>query len=465
MASKAKIYLYKEGNECENITGGWITQDITGRIPSIIGNIDNKLYLNSANDKMGILKCYNSLNLSMYSNLYVDTENSIVSSTYTFTKIGLWDKLDFYNNNITFGYEYTKSYPRQILDISLKDVLTVVYVGFCCNCYTQNTLSIYNMWLKTKENVISINSQDTSSINFSCNDLDNLITITKTEVYINNILSETYEDTFDNLTYNIDNSLCTIGKNNISIKVTYTQGDDIYETVEEILTHTATVNNLPTTSSLKDVIDRQELLNNSIEIQKNNLKNILVGKNVEVTEEDKMSILIDKVDLLGKYDDGKLWLYKDGDNLKNISKVAKNENGNGVISVSFDNECIKIINNENSTLGATSNNALSIGINSKIDISKYTKIKCEFTSIVNNYNTGKTSIILLSSSNYTYNTWQEDYVGVFSKYRKQLGNETKSIVECDITNINELSYISVNVVGNNSMRSASVSIHKIWLEK
>lgn len=455
MSSKAKIYLYKEGNECENITGGWITQDITGRIPSIIGNIDNKLYLNSANDKMGILKCYNSLNLSMYSNLYVDTENSIVSSTYAFTKIGLWDKLDFYNNNITFGYEYKKSYPRQILDISLKDVLTVVYVGFCCNCYTQNTLSIYNMWLKTKENVISINSQDTSSINFSCNDLDNLITITKTEVYINNILSETYEDTFDNLTYNIDNSLCTIGKNNISIKVTYTQGDDIYETVEEILTHTATVNNLPTTSSLKDVIDRQELLNNSIEIQKNNLKNILVGKNVEVSEEEnKLSSLIDKVNELGDAPPPPLYLYKDGV-FDEDNQMVKTYNAGGDLYYKEDYLLFD-------TSVSASNSGIILITNNILDISDYKTLNFEF-SVISYGGNGHLYLETQPSkiSNPNISTATSAFYQRIASSNISLNTVTKG--SCDISNINS-GYVTIRVY-NGAGVGPTTKVTKIWLEK
>lgn len=140
---------------------------------------------------------------------------------------------------------------------------------------------------------INITNQTYNQVDFNVTKLGQE-TINKVEVLQNNIVKETYTDNYNNLTYNIDSSLCAIGNNKITIRVTY---DDNY-IEEKVLTHTVTVNNLPTTSSLKDVIDRQELLNNNIEIQKNNLKNILVGKNVEVSEEDKFSDLIDKVDKL-----------------------------------------------------------------------------------------------------------------------------------------------------------------------
>ena len=73
------------------------------------------------------------------------------------------------------------------------------------------------------------------------------------------------------------------------------------------------IEKLSSSSSLKDLVDRQELLTNNIEVQKNTLKSILENKNVEVSEEEnKLSILINKVNQLGRIPQ-KLYLYKDGD--------------------------------------------------------------------------------------------------------------------------------------------------------
>lgn len=300
MSSKAKIYLYKEGNECESITGGITDADMldsTGNHWKVNGTLtknENSIHIQTGSTTTSVkfARTKNLISLTKFRDLYINVLNTTEYSTDKFTCLLVSKTLDIGNSASGFTRNVnTKGLNK--LDISDKTESYYVATRVLNN---SSVLEFDYIYLETNENVISINSQNISSINFSCNNLDNLITITKAEVYINNKLSETYEDNFENLTYTIDNSLCGIGKNNITIKVIYTQGDDIYETVEEILTHTVTVNNLPATSSLKDVIDRQELLNNSIEVQKSNLKNILVSKNVELAEdENKISNLIDKV--------------------------------------------------------------------------------------------------------------------------------------------------------------------------
>ena len=140
---------------------------------------------------------------------------------------------------------------------------------------------------------INITNQTKDKIDFNVSKLG-LETINKIEVLVNGIVSKTYDNIGD-LTYNIDKSLLLNGNNKIKIKVTF---DDNY-TEEKEFNYEYKIDSLPTASSLKDVIDRQELLTNVIEVQKNNLKSILESKNVVVSEEEnKMSILIQKVNEL-----------------------------------------------------------------------------------------------------------------------------------------------------------------------
>ena len=85
------------------------------------------------------------------------------------------------------------------------------------------------------------------------------------------------------------------------------------------------IGKLSSSSSLKDLVDRQELLTNNIEEQKNTLKEILISKNIEVADsENKLSILIQKVEEL-KEDDSIAWLFKDGN-----EKVSFEVLGNGI---------------------------------------------------------------------------------------------------------------------------------------
>ena len=231
---------------------------------------------------------------------YIDSSSNV--STSSFTHIAITRESGVVKLFVNGKLESTVTYSGSLLVNSQKRVSIGKHSNNSVGGFDGSISDIFisNKCLYTKDftppnqpfNSISIDvtNKTFSQIDFNVTKLSQE-TINKVEVLVNNIVSETYTDNYDNLTYNIDNSLCSIGNNKITIRVTY---DDNY-VEEEILTHTVTVNKLPTSSSLKDVIDRQELLNSSIEVQKNNLKNILVSKNVEVAEEDKLLDLINKV--------------------------------------------------------------------------------------------------------------------------------------------------------------------------
>ena len=291
-------------------------------------------------------------------------------------------------------------------------------------------------------NSISINvtNKTFSQIDFNVSKLGQE-TINKVEVLVNNIVSETYTDNFDNLTYNIDNSLCAIGNNKITIRVTY---DDNY-VEEEVLTHTVTVNNLPTSSSLKDVIDRQELLNNSIEIQKNNLKSILESKNVEVTEEDKMSDLIDKVDLLGEYNDDKLWLYKDGDEYTDVTGGFVSHQGQSKPPTLTKTSSYMEYKAQSGSY--TSGN---YGTNLPINVTDYSLLKFEVETL----NMGSTHY----GCNFGLTTNKDMDSSVAAI--QITTNKSKHIISLDISSISGLNYVYSDTTYNNTSR-----IYKIWLEK
>lgn len=142
----------------------------------------------------------------------------------------------------------------------------------------------------------------------------------KIEILINDIVCNVYTNILDNFSYKIDKSKCSIGDNIIIVRCFYSS-----EYVENYkLTHTVNVNMLPISSSLKDVIDMQSLLNNSIENQRLKLKNILASKDVECSDTDKMSSLIDKVEEIEK---GLVVEAGDDVTLQYIQTVATHGNG------------------------------------------------------------------------------------------------------------------------------------------
>ena len=441
MSSKAKIYLYKEGNECTSLTGGYKT---------IVESSDAKLTLNRNSDNIEIISNFKHVVLitqnliNIIDELYLDLSTTRLSSSSD-GRFGyrLNDSIS-YSSGVTYLVE-KESINRCI--IKTEQINLSKYVSFYCHTSHSGQsfkTNIYNIYYKTKENIISINSQNTSSINFSCNNLDNLISITKAEVYINNKLSKAYNDNFDNITYNIDKNLCSIGANNIKIKVTYSQGDDIYETVEEVLTHTNTVNNLSTSSSLKELIDRQELLTNSIEVQKNTLKSILESKNVEVSErENKLSILIQKVNELGE--SRTLWLYKEGVFNPLYEKVEMTE----ASPINYQSTYFELKNK-----GDNGNDTICRLSIKNIDFTNYTNLKIECDA-----NVSATS----PYANFTINIAPKELLepnqsnAILSDI--SYTNFSKGIRSINVANVNGVYHLNLTIY------FSSLKTYKIWLEK
>lgn len=298
MSNKAKIYLYKEGNECINLTGGYVESYSDTKAKTVTKTTNSfKILKDSDSYANGGLYTKNKIdlkyaskivyNLTAYSFTYVSPDN-------TGTTLGTSSQANYnitnFVNTISLEPTIGKNTCQVIPTRSSFHVL--VRQGGIAGCRLD--AEVHEIYYEVDKDIVSINSQNDSSINFSCSNLNNLITITKAEVYINNHLSETYTDNFNNITYNIDNSLYGVGVNNIKIKVTYTQGDEIYETVEKVLTCFHNVS-LPDSSSLKEFVDVQEAITDTVEMLKNNLKSNLESKNVNVSNSDKLSDLINKI--------------------------------------------------------------------------------------------------------------------------------------------------------------------------
>ena len=451
MSSKAKIYLYKEGNECVSLTGGWGRAFNNGNHSDILTLYDEYMQSSSPTTNSWVTRSTtNKFNFNKYKELTLDyeisskTTLSIKSAMDILSNTGTWTILDssivknnmFSTQNLDIG-SYTET-----LDIS--DLNSLYYANLRSSW---GGVRFKNLYLTTNENTILINSQDDNSINFSCNTFDNLISITKAEVYINNQLSKSYTSNFDNLTYDIDNSLLSIRYNKISIKVTYTQGDDIYETVEEVLTHTNTVNNLSTSSSLKELIDRQELLTNSIEVQKNTLKSLLESKNVEVSEvENKLSILIQKVNELSE--SPIKWIYKDGVEKVEITSFTSGHSDYTYLPITKKEGYIDL------SITNRANTFVHLSTKDKIDLTNYSKLKFEIDTNE------------VYSLGYVGNTLSIDSVfnGTSQPAVLLINKVGRNVFELDIKNISGEHYVC-HSIQRVSVGSISSKVYKIWLEK
>ena len=206
-----------------------------------------------------------------------------------------------------------------------------------------------------------------------------------------------------------------------------------------------TVNNLPTTSSLKDVIDRQELLNNSIEIQKNNLKNILVSKNVEIAEEEnKLSNLIDKVNELGDAPPPPLYLYREGDECTNVTGGFET----GMITT---NGSVQKLPTHLQLTTTSAGNYATFVTSTKINLSNYSKLVCRYKKTV--VTSPRFSVGVLNSKNDNILTSSI----AFSK--DETLSQDEEIIELNIIHISS-GYVAINVTDR-----TSASVFQIWLEK
>ena len=261
--------------------------------------------------------------------------------------------------------------------------------------------------------------------------------INKIEVLVNGQVFKTYTEIGD-LTYNIPSNSLSYGEK-VIIRVTF---DNNY-TEEKEFNYEYKIDNLPTSSSLKELIDRQELLTNVIEVQKNNLKSILESKNVEVSEEEnKLSNLIGKVDLLGDAPPPLLYLYKDGDECIDVTGGWHiNSAVYGSVTKNSNNMYMK---------GLTSGGRLTLYTTNSIDCKEYKYLYFEIEGKTINYP---------SRFGIKSDKSQDIYLSFYEMVAGQTYN--KQIVKIDISNIISAPFIFCNVDADGSY----CYIYKIWLEK
>lgn len=466
----AKIYLYKDGNECTSITGGWTGRGVQAT---------NSTSYTKKNAKTLEIACLNSssatgTNYEFHTNKIVDlskhnflhTEFEVVNTTnklYTValgTTTNVTDKNFTYHTALTEGisyvstgtfddgfYKLTKSLTNKAVKGYVKTRLGMAQGS--------SKIFISKTWIETKENVITINSKQNNRIDFSCNNLDDLITVTKAEVYINNKLSKTYDNNFDNIIYEVDDSLCFIGENKLSIVATYTQGDDVYETASEVTSFHKTLLSLPETSSLKDVIDRYNVLNNSIELQKNRLKNILIEKGLEISDDE--NTLLDLVPRVNEVevDDSKLYLYRNGVQCVELNVVKETVYGsNSNFSATF--------NTDHFVLAGTGANSVDTYLNvytkNILDISKYKKLYIEY-QVTQNTNTAGFHFLLGVDNDTSPSNGRICEASPVDT----VGNKTTS--SCDISNVTSGYPFAGLIINGTTGYSGTIKVYNLWLEK
>lgn len=447
--AKAKIYLYKEGNECVSLTGGWKFGRSNGS-PTRNKNENNLEIKTSTTGHDGAFVTTNAINISKFSKM-----NSVLDYKNYRGRIIITDDSTGNNNSNSVMWQNDSASDN----FTNKEVSVDFNIDnnryFSIMSYAQQNSEqitrVRKIWLETKENVLTINSHEDSKITFSANDLG-LVTINKIDVLVNGIVSQTYTDNYSNLSYTVDKSLYCIGNNNIEIRVTYSQGDDVTETVSEYLTYKYDVSQLPLETPLINTVKRVKLLTKSKQYEKDILSSILTSKNVEVSEEDKMSDLIGKVDLLGEYCPP-LYLYKEGDKCNDITGGWDNQ-------VNF-----PLTYWQSSTKGtfysnyiaciSSSLNAKSLATTKKIDVSKCNKLYVEAKVPKKSGSSDVADISLSTALN------EGGQVATLS-FKV---NTDYEIYELNISSLSGEYYVRIKSAANAGSSGCEVYIKKIWLEE
>lgn len=193
-------------------------------------------------------------------------------------------------------------------------------------------------------------------------------------------------------------------------------------------------------ATLKSLVDETTNIKNEIVECHSNLSSMLISKNVEVSEEDKMSDLIGKVDMLGEYYDGKLWLYKEGYDNTDITGgfIVYKNNANATPSGTF-------VNNEFYIELDATNGYASCGTYNKIDVSKYKTLYID--SITDNSN----AVCCFTNAQ---NLVTSNRVATAITTTNERG-----IASVDISNLSSLYYLGIG------LGTSKTKVYNIWLEE
>lgn len=208
--------------------------------------------------------------------------------------------------------------------------------------------------------------------------------------------------------------------------------------------------------TLKNLVDETTDIKNEIIECRDTLKRILIDKEVEVLEnENRMSILIDKVDKLENNISNELWLYKEGNECSSVTGGwIKGHVYNTTSTTNF------IKNANNITLTSSSGTRVTCLTSNLINVKKYSKLKVEVMVT----SKGTSCIRVAVSTN--KNTNCENTSGDIAKsatWQENMTLNSRKVIELDISNANTDCYIGIANQSNSG--TLKFNIFNVWLEK
>lgn len=127
------LYLFKEGNQCTSITGGWKDYYLSGAQFT-----DTCILLSQSETHNMFAGTVNEIDFSKYTRMYLDME----STNYCY----LLNQTALSAESTWFHWDYSQGTNRKIVSFNLEDkkISTIIY----CAIFNPGTAKIYNIWLE-----------------------------------------------------------------------------------------------------------------------------------------------------------------------------------------------------------------------------------------------------------------------------------------------------------------------------
>ena len=166
----SKKYLYKEGDECVDVTGGWLLcgngacSDNSGY--TLVNPVKNSTYISIGDSSSSIygisqIKTSNLVNLSQYNTLYIDAE---ITSAYANGQSACSTEVLLFSTNPNLNYWITSNYAteicskldstmsgRRIIQLDISNVTSAYILFKVYALYTPAQYrmeNLYNIWVE-----------------------------------------------------------------------------------------------------------------------------------------------------------------------------------------------------------------------------------------------------------------------------------------------------------------------------
>lgn len=147
-----KIYLFNNGDQCSDLTGGWVSNGNDGYTYSnkspAISIQDGMIKLYGTSNQNSAIGTNNTIDLAEYTKMYIDWEVlSSYSSTTSAAKLWAVPSKTIIASQAKVNHDSGAAGARRTDEISLASVNTSLYIALTCGGATNYKVNIYSIYL------------------------------------------------------------------------------------------------------------------------------------------------------------------------------------------------------------------------------------------------------------------------------------------------------------------------------